>query len=787
MINSISFNRTQFSRLFPFFILIDNELGIIDFGESIGKLCSLEIGSPFTSIFSFERPKHDITSYNDLELLHNQLVILHHQNNKNTILKGQFEIIQKDSRILFVGSPWFGSIDQLTSTGLTLNDFATHDSTIDLLHVIKVQENTNQDIKELLTTVSEQKNRLKRLSLVAQKTQNAVIVTDKDGYIEWVNNGFERITGYTLREVLSKKPGDILQGKDTDPNTIKYLRSQIMKGLPFNCEIINYHKNGEPYWVRINGQPLFDDQGTISQYFAIEEDISESKRLSMSVHTAVARLRTLISNLSDAVLLENEQRKIEIINSRFCEIFKIPLSPELLVGTDCSQAAEQSKHLFKNEDEFVARIEEILSTRKLVVADQLELKDGRFFERDFIPIIENDIYLGHLWVYSDITERKKYDSTLRSQRQFYENILNKIPSDIAVFDTEHRYLFVNPVGIKNAEIREWIIGKTDYDYCERRKRPRSIADDRRKLFNAVLESKELKVWEEEVVRPDGKKEYYLRNMYPVLDDNNNVTMVIGYGLNITERKKAEKEIADALVQQQELNELKSRFVSMISHEFRTPLSTILSSTQLLERYWDTFTEEKRRKHFPKIETAVSRMTALLDDVLFIGRTDTNKLIFSPIPIDIYNFCTEVIEEVSMSGYGTDRVQFTFEGNSTDVVVDEKLLRHIIVNLLSNAHKYSPKTSSIVFSVVSHSEKIIFTITDYGIGIPPEDQERLFEVFHRATNVGNVQGTGLGLSIVKRSVDIHGGTISVNSTIGIGTTFIVTIPVGNTTENIPQQH
>ena len=776
MNTTFTFGREQLNRLFPFFIRIDNDLRIVDTGDSLQKLYNIAPNTLFSTLFSFQNTRHEIDSIDDLKLIAHQLVVLQHQD--GSVLKGQFEFFENSSHIVFAGSPWYNSIEQISAAGLTLGDFAPHDHSADYLHILTIQKNVNNDIRQLLKTVSEQKNALKRLSMIAQKTQNAVIITDKNGTIEWVNEAFTNISGYKLSEVILRKPGDFLQGKDTNLETVRYMHNQFKHHETFSCEVINYHKNGDPYWVRIRAQPLFDAQGTLTQYFAIEEDISDSKRLILGINTTNARLRTLVGSLSDGVLLENEHRKIEIINHRFCELFGIPLQPEHLVGTDCSHAAEESKHLFKDEVAFVERIDTLLHDKKQVFGDELELKDGRWFDRDFIPIFQEGAYLGHLWVYTDITERKRYNSSLREQREFYENILNKIPSDIAVFDSDHHYLYVNPIGIKNDELRAWIIGKTDYDYCELRNRPIAIADGRRALFNAVKESKELKIWEEEVLRPDGEKEYFLRYMYPVLDEKSNVTMLIGYGINITDRKKAEKDIADALAQQQELNELKSRFVSMISHEFRTPLSTILSSAQLLERYWDTFTEEKRKKHFPKIEIAVARMTSLLDDVLFIGRTDSNKATYTPKILNIKNYCLDVIEEVSVIGYGSDRIDFKFDGTDTDIYADDKLLRHILMNLLSNALKYSPRTEQVEFTVVSTAEGMSFTVRDHGIGIPADEQPRLFEVFHRASNVGNVQGTGLGLSIVKRSVLLHGGTISVESTEGAGTTFRVKLPGNN---------
>jgi signal transduction histidine kinase len=215
---------------------------------------------------------------------------------------------------------------------------------------------------------------------------------------------------------------------------------------------------------------------------------------------------------------------------------------------------------------------------------------------------------------------------------------------------------------------------------------------------------------------------------------------------------------------------------MTSHEFRTPLTTILSSTELLEKYHHKFTPEKKQQHFTRIKIATHRMVQLLDDVLLIGKAESGKLTFSPAPLDLREFCNELVEEVQASSGSQHNINYLVRGPEQSACMDEKLLRQILFNLLSNAIKYSPIASTVYFQLKFQDKAVVFEVKDQGIGIPLEDQKHLFETFHRAKNVGTIPGTGLGLAIVKKSVDLHGGQIVVESVVGVGTTFIVTLPL-----------
>ncbi|MDL5056038.1 ATP-binding protein [Geitlerinema calcuttense NRMC-F 0142] len=242
------------------------------------------------------------------------------------------------------------------------------------------------------------------------------------------------------------------------------------------------------------------------------------------------------------------------------------------------------------------------------------------------------------------------------------------------------------------------------------------------------------------------------------------------------RCKAETEIRKALAKEKELSELKSRFVSMVSHEFRTPMSTILFSSDLLKMYQDQWTIEKKTTHINRIQTSIKRMIEMLDNVLLIGQVESQNMRIENSPLDLKSFCQELIEDIQVADRYQHPILLDLQEACNFVEVDSKILRYILENLLSNAVKYSPENSEVYLGVRCQDCQICLQVKDAGIGIPLSDRQRLFESFYRATNVGTITGTGLGLAIVKRSVELYGGQIEVQSELGEGTSFTVVLPL-----------
>jgi signal transduction histidine kinase len=232
-----------------------------------------------------------------------------------------------------------------------------------------------------------------------------------------------------------------------------------------------------------------------------------------------------------------------------------------------------------------------------------------------------------------------------------------------------------------------------------------------------------------------------------------------------------------LVKAQEINQFKTEFVSMLSHDIRNPLNTIQLIAGLLQSSGDNLPKEKKLSHFQLIRSAIKNMAQLLDEVSIIGKADSGRLVCDFAPLDLEMFCRQLVEEAQLSIVDKHlHLVFTSFGKLGESMWDESLLRHILGNLLNNAIKYSPTGGTVHFELINHFNSVIFRIQDQGIGIPKEDQQRLFQPFQRATNVDKIPGTGLGLAIVKKCLEAHGGEISVDSEVGIGSTFTVKLPI-----------
>ncbi|MEQ8383993.1 MAG: ATP-binding protein [Coleofasciculus sp. A1-SPW-01] len=250
---------------------------------------------------------------------------------------------------------------------------------------------------------------------------------------------------------------------------------------------------------------------------------------------------------------------------------------------------------------------------------------------------------------------------------------------------------------------------------------------------------------------------------------------------IARRQQLEEELRVALARERELSQLKSRIVATVSHEYRTPLTTILSSTEMLQRYSDRLTPEKKQTHFQRVKQSVEHLTNLVNDMIFIEQAETQALEFNPTLVNIEEIVGEVIEAVRPKSAGKHTLNLICPSECDRVVLDGNLLRLILDNLLSNAIKYSPEGGLIEVEISPQAQEIRLRVADQGIGIPPDDQGKLFKAFYRASNIGITPGVGLGLVIVKECVELHQGRVEVESEVGAGTTFTIILPVAESVE------
>lgn len=386
-------------------------------------------------------------------------------------------------------------------------------------------------------------------------------------------------------------------------------------------------------------------------------------------------------------------------------------------------------------------------------------------------VSREDLHQGSVWVMMDVTERRELEERLKKTTSEREAIMNNAVVGM-VLSVHRRHEWVSE---KFAQMMGYpsqvLIGQSSaYIHPDQESWERFGVEAR-----AALIAHGSYTCERQLKRRNGEL-FWVQMGGSCIQPNDPDSGVIWTFLDITDRKRSEAEIQEALEQQKALNELRSRFVAMTSHEFRTPLAAILSAGELLRDYGDRLPPQERAEILDSISAGVQRMSRMLDRVLVLGKADAKMLDFHPETVNLPDLCRQLVTEARAQHPDSPCEVVAGWGPGVGPgLYDEKLLRHIFGNLLSNAIKYSPGGGTVRFEVKRDAADTVFEVADAGIGIPPEEIPHLFGSFHRASNVGTIQGTGLGLAIVKNAVDMHGGTIEVDSRLGSGTRFVVRLP------------
>ena len=397
------------------------------------------------------------------------------------------------------------------------------------------------------------------------------------------------------------------------------------------------------------------------------------------------------------------------------------------------------------------------------------LKESRAKVQEYAEKLEEKVQertyeLEHLnlGLQSQVQERKMAESALLETQKLYNAIAENFPNGIiSVLDLDLNYVFVN--GAEMAS-RKWqaedLIGNPYFDWVGNKKLLLPLIET---LRNEGTEfSKQI----------DFNRDTYQVHGVPLYDEEENLFQVLIVEENITKQKKAEEEIRTSLQKAKELNDLKTRFVSMASHEFRTPLSTILSSISLIGKYPND-ARDKREKHITRVKSSITNMTNILNDFLSIGKLEEGKIENSPEKIKLIDLFNHISEE--FEGSLKPNQKLFIKGEEIEMYSDPKLIKNIFLNLISNAIKYSNEGSKIEIAAKRQNGQVQIDVTDEGLGIPEDEQKNIFTRFYRAGNATNIQGTGLGLHIVKKYVELMNGQITFRSKLNVGTTFTLKLP------------
>ncbi|MGR6087642.1 MAG: ATP-binding protein [Arcticibacter sp.] len=278
-------------------------------------------------------------------------------------------------------------------------------------------------------------------------------------------------------------------------------------------------------------------------------------------------VNSLMTSYQTGILFEDPSGNIQLVNQPFCDLFLQGISPNEVMESERSAITSKIIAKIADAEDLVSNTIRIREAREMVTGNTIRLIDGRILERNYVPVFEKDSFKGHLWSFNDITEKKLLEEALVREKTFNEEILNNLPSDVAVFDMNHRYLFVNPMGIKNPELRKWIIGKDDFEYCEMRGRDPELAVKRREVFNKVVDTKTTVEYIDSMLMSDGKTTHTFRRFYPLMK-NGELQYVIGYGVDVTSMVEAEETVKRQKNFYESMLDRMPIDVGVIDHELR---------------------------------------------------------------------------------------------------------------------------------------------------------------------------------------------------------------------------
>jgi len=368
----------------------------------------------------------------------------------------------------------------------------------------------------------------------------------------------------------------------------------------------------------------------------------------------------------------------------------------------------------------------------------------------------------------DISRRKAAERALAESEAKYRKVVENVNEGILV-TAAGRILYANPRALALSGLDDETAKSRPFiDFIHADDRARVLENHMRRLKGEAVENH----YQFRVLHRNGEARWL--EISAVVFEWQNEPATLNFLTDVTERRQIEQDMRNALARERELSELKSRFVAVASHEFRTPLAAILSSIELLDDYGPRLPEDERKEIVGLIKNAVARMNRMVEQVLLTSRLESGKFAFDPRPRSIPQLLVEVAAEMDQAHPQAARIAMRCDGLDQARVVDGKLISHILVNLLGNALKYSPPDSAVTCTATADGERLHLAVSDQGIGVPTADLPRLFESFHRGTNVGNIQGTGIGLHIVKECVELHRGSIDVQSEPGRGATFRVSV-------------
>jgi PAS domain S-box-containing protein len=537
---------------------------------------------------------------------------------------------------------------------------------------------------------------------------------------------------------------------------------------------------------------------------AFVQDITETEQVKEKIKRLNDELERLVLVRTGALEAANRELAAEIGRRKVLEDFSNQLSQIIWETPDVvSIIAPDGRMQFLNkagrelfglsEDESVSHLDFFSAfseeTRKWIREDvqpivvrqgiwrgetAFQLSGGRVIPLSQVLLCKKDD-LGEVQFFAtiarDVSDFKHVEQELRKSRERYRTLAEAAHDFIFMVSKDGLVEYANEyacraLGFDPARV-EGIPASQFF--------PKDFAANPLQMFDEVHEI-DRPIYTEGPFFSEGQQSWLGTWLVPIHNDNGTLSSILGISRDITEQKKTDEALQRALQNERKLGEMRSNFFSMTSHQFRTPLSTILLSAELLQKYGPRWDDQKRSEHLGRIQDAAKRLNSMLEDILVIGRVESGRFVCTPKEFDLISFCGQSIHEISTNDRNEHELIFQHSLDTLTVYLDPEVMHRVMDNLLSNAIKYSPKGTQICVSIRTEDHHVLLEVSDQGIGIPERDIKYLFQPFQRGSNAGDFPGTGIGLTIIQKSVELMNGSVSLKSKEGQGTTFVVRFPV-----------
>ncbi|HQQ83617.1 MAG TPA: PAS domain S-box protein [Cyclobacteriaceae bacterium] len=593
--------------------------------------------------------------------------------------------------------------------------------------------------------------------------------------VQWSEHMTRIVRGaYPTGELTGSQFLDVIHPEDR-PEATRMVRRILKEHQPVDLDIRAVRPDGEVRWLHAKAELLLEQGEPVVR--GVVQDITTRKNAEVQLKATQKFSRVLLENISDAVTIISSAGKLIYANGATSRITGRPIA---------HMGGHEFIHWIHPEDRraVVSRYAKLSSGVSSTYEARILHHDGtyRWIEGVVTNLVQDEDIGGYLTSARDISAKKEFENRITAIARELTDLIEH--ANAAIFGID-RNGYINEWNRVTEEVsgarKSQVLGTRLIDLID----PSPVKEATRLVLDKVL-SGHMEDNFEFPIRTGSTERALLLNATPRRSDSGDIVGVLFVGQDITEltayRSDLENKVRErttelelALDRQRELLEVKNKFVSMVSHEFRTPLATIGIATDFMVKYHERLTAEKLKEKASTIERQVAHMTHLLDDILTIGRGDAGKIAVNPSDIKP-DFFIDLANEVERSTGSSHLIVKEMKIRAAKIRLDQKLLRNIIINLLTNAIKFSPDSESIHYGVSADKKMLVIEVADTGIGIEPGHRSELFTAFHRGANAGTIPGTGLGLSIVKKATQLLNGTISVESEPGKGTRFVVRVPL-----------